>query len=159
MADEKLFLGTGCKFPIQVDPASGRFVTSSGNQSVKESIYLILMTQRTERLTRPDFGSEIMGYTFMDTGTTMLSILRRDLSQTILSQEPRISDLDITTEFREKQGLILITINYFVAETNSRDNLVFPFYLDRADDALEAEADEEGVFFDDEEPGSYMEET
>ena len=34
-------------------------------KSVKESIYLILMTRRTERLTRPFFGSNIDSYAFM----------------------------------------------------------------------------------------------
>ena len=130
MADKR-FLGTGCKFPVQIDPATGRFMTVSGNRSVKESIYLILMTQRTERLVRPDFGSDIMSFTFMDTGTTMLSILKRNLSQTIMREEPRISDLEITLEHRDRQGVIIINLDYMVAETNTRENMVFPFYLDR----------------------------
>ena len=48
--DEKLYLGTGMKFPPQVNKATGRFVLSSQEENVKESIYLILMTQKTERL-------------------------------------------------------------------------------------------------------------
>ncbi len=138
MANDR-FLGTGMKFPPQVDPATGRFITVSGNQSVKESLYLILMTQTTERLVRPDFGSDIMGYTFMDTNTTMMSILRRDLTQTILAQEPRISDIDIETDYRQEKGAIIINIDYMVSDTNTRDNLVFPFYLDRGDTDMEEE--------------------
>ncbi|MCR4657934.1 MAG: GPW/gp25 family protein [Lachnospiraceae bacterium] len=137
MPDDKRFLGTGCKFPPQIDPATGRFVTVSGNQSVKEALYLILMTQRTERITRPDFGSDILNYAYMDTGTTMLSILRRDITQTIMRQEPRVSDLEVTVELNERRGMVLINIDYLVSETNSRDNLVFPFYLDRAEEAIE----------------------
>ncbi len=143
MANDK-FLGTGMKFPPQVDPATGRFITVSGNQAVKESLYLILMTQTTERLVRPDFGSDIMGYTFMDTNTTMMSILRRDLTQTILAQEPRISDIDIETDYRQEKGAIIINIDYMVSDTNTRDNLVFPFYLDRGD----TDMDEEDVSMD-----------
>jgi len=130
MADER-FLGTGAKFPLQVDPATGRIMTVSGNRTVKESIYLILMTQLTERLVRPNFGSDIMNYAFMDTSTTMLSILRRDISQTLLQQEPRIADLNIETEYREERGAVIVHIDYVVTATNTRDNLVFPFYLDR----------------------------
>lgn len=130
MADSR-FLGTGAKFPLQVDPATGRIMTVSGNRAVKESLYLILMTQVTERLVRPDFGSDIMNYAFMDTSTTMMSILKRDLMQTILQQEPRISDVSIDTEYRADRGAVIININYMVSATNSRDNLVFPFYLDR----------------------------
>ncbi len=152
------FLGTGMKFPPQIDKATGRFVTVSSNQTVKESIYLILMTQRTERIPRPDFGSEIMSYTFMDTSVTMLSILRRSLTQTILSQEPRISDLDISTEFHESQGMVLIRIEYTVSSTNTRDNLVFPFYLNSGETPEEGEAEEDYYTPEEESVTMYMDE-
>lgn len=145
------------KFPPQIDPATGRFRTVSGDQTVKESLYLILMTQTTERLVRPDFGSEIMTYTFMDTSTTMLSIFRRNLTETIMSQEPRISDVDIGLEFRESQGAIIISINYTVAATHSRGNLVFPFYLDRGQEAEENAEPEEAYYYNGEEDISMME--
>ncbi|MBQ6968582.1 MAG: GPW/gp25 family protein [Lachnospiraceae bacterium] len=154
MAGNKSYLGTGCKFPLQIDPATGRFMTVSGNQSVKESLYLILMTQRTERLVRPSFGSNMMDYTFMDTGTTMMSILKRDLSETILEQEPRISDLEIETQYRERQGAVIISINYRVAGSNTRDNLVFPFYLDRGAENVD-ESEEYDIINEDDVRASY----
>ncbi len=156
MADKK-FLGTGMKFPPQIDPATGRFITVSGNKAVKESLYLILMTQTTERLVRPDFGSEIMTYTFMDTGTTMMSIFKRNIMETILSQEPRISDVDVEMEYRENQGAIIVSINYLVASTNTRDNLVFPFYLDRGQEAETEEGVESEGYYDGDYDDSMME--
>ncbi|MCR5748238.1 MAG: GPW/gp25 family protein [Lachnospiraceae bacterium] len=157
MADNR-FLGTGMKFPPQIDPATGKFVTVSGNQVVKEAIYLILMTQMTERFVRPNFGSNIMSYAFMDTGTTMMSILRTSISQTILEQEPRISDLDIETEYRANQGAIIINLNYMVSATNTRDNLVFPFYLDRAEDESgDMSMEENGDYYDGEQESYMME--
>ena len=149
MADNK-FLGTGAKFPLQVDPATGRIMTVSGNRTVKESVYLILMTQVTERLVRPEFGSDIMNYAFMDTSTTMLSILRRDITQTLLQQEPRISDISVETEFREGNGAVIVHINYLVSATNTRDNLVFPFYLDKGGISEEEEKEPlERRYYDD----------
>ncbi len=146
------FLGTGAKFPLQVDPATGHIMTVSGNRSVKEAIYLILMTQVTERIVRPEFGSDIMNYAFMDTNTTMMSILRRDITQTLLQQEPRIADISVETEFREERGAVIIHINYLVTSTNTRDNLVFPFYLDRGGTAEEETEIEplEKRYYDDE---------
>ena len=134
---ERKFLGTGLKFPPEIDRATGRFKTVSGEESVKESIYLILMTQRSERFVRPSFGSDIMSYTFMDTGETMLSIFRRNITQTILEQEPRVSDVAVSTEVAEKQGMVIVSINYIVSDTNKRDNLVFPFYLNTGEDTGE----------------------
>ncbi|MGN1231159.1 MAG: GPW/gp25 family protein, partial [Anaerotignum sp.] len=92
--------------------------------------YLILMTQKTERWIRPDFGSSLMSYTFMDTGTTMLNMMSRDIAQDLMRQEPRISDVQINIDAASKPGALIIYIGYVVRETNVRDNLVFPFYLD-----------------------------
>ena len=153
------FLGTGMKFPPEIDLATGRFKTVSGNQAVKEALYLILMTQRTERIVRPGFGSDIMGYAFMDTGSTMLSIFRRNITQTILEQEPRISDLDVTTEYRENEGVIIINVDYLVSATNTRDNLVFPFYLNSVEEEPVEDTEKETIpvsFYD--ENGNDMEE-
>ena len=128
MADNS-FLGTGMKFPPQINPATGRIMTSSGERSVKESIYLILMTRQSERLTRPEFGSRIDSYAFMNTGVTTLHMMRRELTGLILSQEPRIAEVDITIEPQTQSGRLIVNINYMIAGTNTRDNLVFPFYL------------------------------
>ena len=152
------YLGTGMKFPPQIDPATGRFMTVSGNQTVKEALYLILMTQTTERLVRPDFGSDIMSFTFMDTGTTMMSIFRRNIVETIMSQEPRISDINVNLDYRENQGAIIINIDYLVASTNTRDNLVFPFYLERGGEEETAENESYEDYYDEEAGDSMMEE-
>lgn len=133
------YLGSGMKFPPQLNPATGRFETVSEAESVKESIYLILMTQKTERLVRQDFGSHIMSYTFMDTTSTMLSIMARELQTDILMQEPRISDVQIDMEPNRKRGCLFINIGYTLADSHTRDSLVFPFYLNAETEGEEDE--------------------
>lgn len=127
--DERAFLGAGMKFPPQIDPGTGRFALSSGAQNVKESVYIILMTNRGERWLDPDFGSDIMRYTFMDTSLTMLNLLSSDLRTLLMEQEPRISDVTVDIDPEVKDGCMLVNVAYTVADTNTRDNLVFPFYL------------------------------
>ena len=136
---EQSFLGTGVAFPPQIDPATGRFKLSKGAQSVKESIYLILMTQVTERLTRPNFGTNTASYVFMDVNLTELTIMERDLTDSILMQEPRVSRVNISTNMEAQQGYIMINIDYTLAQTNQRDNLVFPFYLNAEPEPVEEE--------------------
>lgn len=135
------FLGTGMKFPPGINPATGRFVTASGAESVKQSIYLILMTQKTERFLRPEFGSNLMNYTFMDTGLTMLNIMSREITNDIINNEPRVEDVDINIDSTSKKGCLIININYKIRETNTMDNLVFPFYLDASWDESEEESE------------------
>jgi phage baseplate assembly protein W len=140
---EQSFLGTGVTFPPQTDPATGKFRMSDGPKSVKESIYLILMTQMGERLTRPKFGTNTAGYVFMDVNQTRLTIMRRELTESILRQEPRVSNVDIHTDMEAQQGYIMINIDYILAQNNRRDNLVFPFYLN-----AEPKPDDEEEYFE-----------
>ena len=137
MADT--FLGRGMKFPPQIDPATGRFATSSEAESIKESVYLILMTQQTERITRPEFGSRLLSYTFMDLSNTSVSMMTYTLRNLLIEQEPRIEDVEITTETREGAGILLVNVDYTIIRTNTRDNLVFPFYLNAENEAEEGE--------------------
>ena len=136
---EQSFLGTGVAFPPEIDPATGRFKLSSGSQSVKESIYLILMTQVTERLTRPDFGTQTAAYVFMNVNLTELTIMKRELTDSILRQEPRVRDVTVETDMKAQQGYILISIDYTLAQNNQRGNLVFPFYLNAEPEPVETE--------------------
>lgn len=126
---QQQFLGTGMKFPPQIDPGTGRFALSTGAQSVKESVYLILMTNIGERWLEPTFGSQLMSYTFMDTSITMLSLISDNIREFILSQEPRISDVDININSEAREGCLIINIDYTISATNTQDNLVFPFFL------------------------------
>lgn len=137
---EKSFLGAGMKFPPRVNPATGRFVVSEGRENVKESVYLILMTQKTERWIHPDFGSRLMSYTFMDTSVTMLNIMAREITEDILNKEPRVADVNIDIDPNIKNGCLIVNIDYRIIADNTRDNMVFPFYLNVTTN--EAEEDE-----------------
>ena len=126
---EKAFLGTGMKFPPQIDPGTGRFAVSSQEQSVRESVYLILMTSQGERWLEPTFGSQMASYAFIDTSPTVMRMLSDQLRELLLRQEPRISDVEVEADPKQQEGCLIISIRYTVAATNQEDNLVFPFYL------------------------------
>ena len=128
------FLGKGMKFPPQINSATGRFVTVSDLESVKESVYLILMTQKSERFLRPEFGSELMAYTFMDVNLTNINIMCGNIRREIQRQEPRVSDVEVSADPNIKDGCLVIKVDYYVIGSNTRDNFVFPFYLNTGDE-------------------------
>ena len=123
MADE-MFLGTGMKFPPQVNPTTGRFVCVSGRESVKESIYLILMTQKTERFMRPDFGSNATGYVFAQTDATMLNLMAHEIEGDIMRNEPRVEDVRIRMDADSRPGCLFIYLDYLVRGENVRENKI-----------------------------------
>jgi phage baseplate assembly protein W len=129
---DRSFLGSGMKFPPQANKATGRFAVAAGEQNVKESIYLILMTAAGERELEPGFGSRLSRYTFMDVNLTNLSIMRREIAELIMTQEPRVSDADVDIDAESRDDCLIVNITYRIAQTNTADNFVFPFYLKAA---------------------------
>lgn len=141
--DDQKFLGAGMAFPIAINPGTGRFEMSQREVSVKQSVYLILMTGRGERWMRKNFGSKILSYTFGDTSKTMLNLMSHDLRTAILQQEPRIKEVDVVVDPNQVKDALVVNISYVIAETNTRDNLVFPFYLQTVKEELPYEFTDE----------------
>lgn len=128
MAEER-FLGTGMKFPPQINPTTGRFTCVSGRESIKESVYLILMTHRSERFMRPEFGSRVMSYVFAQTDATMLNLMAHEIAGDILRNEPRVEQVNVNMDQNSKPGCLFINVDYTIRGENIRENMVFPFYL------------------------------
>ncbi len=124
------FLGRGISFPPRVDPRTGRFIMSEGEQDIKESIYLIIMTKTNERAMMPEFGCDIHNYVFDlvdEYSTTMMST---EILKALTYWEPRIVDIDVKVDKNEiSKGKVILDISYTVRATNNPNNLVFPYYL------------------------------
>ena len=130
MAGEKDFLGRGWKFPIQLDTVSGRVAESAYEQSISDSLKIILQTQPGERVMRPDFGCRLKEFSFQEINYTVLSLMEKEVRRAITLWEPRIIDVEVQCKpDQQGQGLVRIEISYVVRSTNNPYNLVFPFYL------------------------------
>lgn len=141
---DQSFLGTGMKFPPQINPATGRVETSDEATSVRESIYIILMTARSERIVRPWFGTNMNQFIFADINYTTLNIISRELSESILSQEPRVARVEVNPEPDLDNGRLIMNIDYYLSGSHQQGNLVFPFYL-QMDEAVEEELPEDAI--------------
>jgi phage baseplate assembly protein W len=126
MANE--LLGRGWGFPIGVD--SGRIVEAGKDDKIRQAIEIILRTAPGERVTRPDFGCGIHDLVFETLSNDMLGRVVSAVTTALATWEPRIDVLDVTTQQDADQpNRILIEIDYQLRSTNSRKNLVFPFYV------------------------------
>ena len=127
---DKPFLGRGWKFPIQVDPVTGRIRMSEGEEDIKESIMIILRTARGERVMRADFGCSLDRFVFNTTDETTLHLLAVNVEEAIRVWEPRVTDVDIKAVVdKQDAGKLMLHIDYRVRSTNNLFNLVYPFYL------------------------------
>lgn len=125
----KEILGVGWKFPPATDD-TGKIAVSRYEDDIREAILIILLTAKGERLMKPDFGCGINDYVFASINTLNISRIENEVREALILWEPRIEVLEIRTDTSEAdEGKLMIEINYKVRATNTRYNLVYPFYL------------------------------
>ncbi len=127
----KPFLGVGWGFPLTVDN-SGFFNKAEYEESVRQSIWIVLGTAKGERVMRPDFGCGIYDLVFEVNSPSTAGKVAQAIRQALLLFEPRIDVLDIQVQAADGGEVLLISIDYQVRTTNNVFNLVYPFYLERS---------------------------
>jgi phage baseplate assembly protein W len=128
---EKAFLGIGWSFPPSFD-AQGEVNMAAYEEDVRQAIRIILSTNHTERVMRPDFGANMRALLFEPMSTTTMSLAQHYVERALIEWEPRIDLDEVTVRFDKddpSRGKLLIDINYRVRATNTFYNLVYPFYL------------------------------
>jgi phage baseplate assembly protein W len=125
----KIFLGKGWQFPVAVDER-GELEVAEYEESVRQSIWLILGTAKGERVMRPDFGCGIYDMVFEVNSSTTAAEAAEQVRDALLSFEPRIDVLDIDVSPGGDGEVLYISIDYQVRATNTVFNLVYPFYLE-----------------------------
>lgn len=132
MATDLSFLGTGWSFPPTFNKDTGTVEMVSNESDIRESLEIILSTGPSERIMQLDFGCELSQFMFEEITQSLITRIRGTVSDALLEHEPRIEVDDISVEEGEEQGLLLIGVSYTVRATNTRSNMVYPFYLDDA---------------------------
>lgn len=123
------FLGVGWKFPVALD--QGRVALAEYEESIRESIWIILATARGERKMRPDFGCGIHDLVFATNSGETAGRVASEVRQALILWEPRIDVLGVSAGSDDAEPTrLLIQIEYRVRATNNRFNLVYPFYVE-----------------------------
>jgi hypothetical protein len=86
-----------------------------------------------ERVMQDAFGCALDNVVFEEIDQGLINTLNRTISDAILYHEPRITldELDVS-ESPDEPGLLLISLIYTIRGTNSRFNMVYPFYINEA---------------------------
>ncbi|HEX5736458.1 MAG TPA: GPW/gp25 family protein [Blastocatellia bacterium] len=123
------FIGAGWKFPILPDETGGMGYVE-GDPNVEQSLLILLLTELGERVMRADFGCKAPRLVFYPGSVQYLGLLETTVREAVRDWEPRIELDDVRAEADpEQENRVTVSINYRVRQTNTRNNLVFPFYL------------------------------
>ncbi|HEX4164615.1 MAG TPA: GPW/gp25 family protein [Bryobacteraceae bacterium] len=131
-ATRSLFLGTGWAFPPEFTAANAlhkgaRMV--SYEEDIRQSLHVLFSTQPGERVMRPGYGCGLRMRVFDSIDATTLTEIRDLIERAVLFCEPRITLEEVeVAEQDATAGLILIRVLYTIRTTNTRSNMVYPFY-------------------------------
>ena len=133
MAGESAFLGRGWSFPPTFTKGGAGVATVAGEEDIHQSLQILFATQPGERIMQQAFGCDLDHILFEEIDQGLINSLTRIIEDAILYHEPRITlnGLDVS-ESEQEPGLLLIAIDYTIRGTNSRYNMVYPFYLKEA---------------------------
>ena len=133
MAVSNPFLGHGWSFPPTFSAGGAAVLMVSGVEDIEQSLSVLLSTRRGERVMQDTYGCELSEFLFAEISQGLMGQVRDLIGDAILNHEPRIRLNGVeVSDARAGEGVLLISIDYSVRATNSRYNMVYPFYLNEA---------------------------
>lgn len=129
METKQSFLGTGWSFPPEFRKETKSVKMLQDEADINSSLEILLSTRLGERVMVPDYGCNLNELLFKPLNLTLKTYIIDLIKTAILYHEARIDVSKITIDStNELAGELLITIDYIIRATNSRKNMVFPFY-------------------------------
>jgi len=131
------FLGTGWSFPPEFNIDTGSVELTADEEDIQASLKILLGTTAGERLMHPKYGLNMQELLFEPMNTTMQTLLKDRLKTMVLVYEPRINLLSLELDTSKLfEGYLNLILSYVVRSTNSRFNLVYPFYLNDGNEVI-----------------------
>jgi phage baseplate assembly protein W len=123
------FLGRGWAFPVAIDER-GVIAGVALEEAVRQAIWLVLSTAPGERAMRPTFGAGLADLVFAPNTPATHGLVASAVRSALVEWETRIDVLDVAVSADPAEpARLLVEVDYSVRATNSRFNLVYPFYL------------------------------
>ncbi len=129
MADAISFLGTGWGFPPTFEIERKGVVMVSDAEDICQSLEILLNTRLGERVLQPGYGADLKDQVFEPMNASMVAFIDDLVRTAIIYHEPRIRADDISVTPEQVGGVLRISIDYTIRGTNTRFNIVFPFFL------------------------------
>jgi phage baseplate assembly protein W len=124
------FLGTGWHFPPSFTDHGRDVLRVADEEDIQQSLTILLATAQGERVMLEDFGCDLNRFVFEEMDQRLANDLAAFVKKALLRYEPRIEVEDVEVEpGGDTEGMVRLRVVYRIPATNSRFNLVFPFYL------------------------------
>jgi len=123
MIDTGQLFGRSIRFGLGLDKQS-RIAWSEGADNIRESIRIILTTEKGERLMLPDFGAGLKRFLFEPNTVATHRLIEERVTQSLDLWEQRISldSVDVIAD-EDDQHAVWVMIRYTLVADQSSDQL------------------------------------
>ncbi len=135
LLDNKAFLGRGWKFPPEFNTEHQGAELVQYESDIRESLMILLSTIKGERVMRPSYGTTVYDLLFEPLDLNVGTLVSEEVKRSILVHEPRVFVDQVTPTQDPFAGYLELSIDYTIIATNTRYNLVYPFYLNEGTNA------------------------
>ncbi len=130
MSIDKSFLGKGWGFPPEFNSLTKEVKMVTEDEDIKESLNILFSTNPGERIMRPTYGCRLKTMVFETITLNIITEIKDIVDRAVLFFEPRISLNSVEVNIQKQyEGRVDIILDYTIRTTNSRSNMVYPFYF------------------------------
>jgi phage baseplate assembly protein W len=108
-------------FPFDI--TSGEIKIADYAESIKQSVKIILLTRKGERIMNPEFGTNLKRYLFEPINQTVREIIKTEVINTLYQWENRIRDISVDIMDGGSGGNLHIMVNYNVPSLKVEDGV------------------------------------
>lgn len=126
---KKITLYQDFKKTLEKSPVSSDLTVLKDEDSVKESIKNLILTDRGERLMQPDLGGNISAMLFENITPAVLLLIQNQVRTTIDLYEPRAELIDVVATSNIDDNVVKVQISFYI--TNVQQPLALDIFLER----------------------------
>lgn len=114
---------------LDINPITKDLALRKDEDAVKESIKNLVLTDRGERLFRPNLGGDIRANLFENNTPATLKLIQESVKETINTYEPRATLIDVETYSNYNETTVTVNVIFYVR--NKQEPVTVSVFLER----------------------------
>jgi len=108
-------------FPFNIK--KGEIESADYTASINQSVKIILLTHKGERIMQPKFGTNLRMYLFEPLNQTIREIIKTEVINSLYEWENRIKDIEVEFNDAENNDSLCVTVCYNIAGLDVKDSV------------------------------------
>jgi phage baseplate assembly protein W len=114
---------------LTANPISNDIAIKRDEEAIKESIRNLLLTDRGERLFKPNLGSDLRATLFENNTPATIKIIQEQVKATISAYEPRVELISVEATSSLDDNALRINVSFYIR--NNESPITVTVFLER----------------------------